>query len=231
VRREDVKRTVARGFCVAGLVLGAAGFATQPALAGGSTWEFDSDHYEPGARAFAWASIAWEHNPSLGTPEDGPYFAYISPTRPDSTDYAPPLDPGARQVAELQVSLEPYDAGGIRFGPHHATIEFVVPDLPQGHYSLEHCNSPCTTTLGDITFGSFTIGPVAVPPPALSPPSTPTTTTTTAAAPPTTTANPVVPAPSGDADSGPLIVAAGATALVGGLAGGAAYVRRRRARL
>lgn len=45
------------------------------------------------------------------------------------------------------------------FGPNHAFIDFVVPDVPDGPYELVHCTIPCRgQTLGDITWGVVSIG-------------------------------------------------------------------------
>jgi hypothetical protein len=141
-----------------------------PARAGGSTWTFDRDSYEPGDVAHGWAPVFWEHNPDLGTPEDGPYLAFVAPVGPGFGFGAEATIPdGAVRVAEIQVHLEPYDAGGVRFGPHHATLAFTVPELAPGMYQVWHCNDPCTTTLGDLGWGSFWIGPVGDPV-AVSPP-------------------------------------------------------------
>jgi hypothetical protein len=164
------------------VVVGIVAVGAEPAAAGGSPWNVTADHYEVGDTAFAWAPIAWEHNPGLGTPEDGPYFAYLAPFDPlvPIAEVPPPV--GAVQVGEVKVSMEPYGDGAIRFGPHHATIEFVVPELPDGVYTLGHCNSPCTTTLGDLWSALLTIGPTALPPP-----------TAPATAPPPTVAAPPPP--------------------------------------
>lgn len=192
------------------LVLGSAA----PAGAGGSNWEFDAQRYQPGDRAFAWASVAWEHNDDLGTPGDGPYGAWLWRFDPTATANHPygTIPDDAIRVADVVISLEPYDAGGVRFGPHHATVEFVVPGVPPGQYELLHCNDPCTTTLGDITFGSFQV---------VGTPGTTTTTTTSPPPPPTTlvSAAPLVADDSGDGPPAPLLVLAGAAGvvLVGGL--------------
>ena len=110
----------------------------------------------------AWAPVSWEHSNDLGTPDDGPYFAYISRT-PAAVLQPPTMPPDAQRVARLEISIRPYDAGGVLFGPHHATVPFTVPKLSAGAYSLWHCNSPCTTALGDITPATFTVGRVAPP--------------------------------------------------------------------
>jgi hypothetical protein len=158
----------------AALVVAAVLTLAQPASAGGSNWELDRPRYHPGDTAFAWAPVAWEHSDTLGTPEDGPYSAWLVPLADPPTWSWPNVPPVDERVATLVISLDPYEQGGVRFGPHHATVEFTVPDLPPGDYELVHCNTPCTTPLGDITFGELTIAPSPRPPP---------TTTAVAAAP------------------------------------------------
>ena len=78
----------------------------------------------------------------------------------------------------------------MQLGPHHATLAFTVPDLAPGMYEVWHCNDPCTTTLGDLTWGTFWIGPVGAPVPISPTPVRPVT-----APVPTTTAS--VPSPAG----------------------------------
>ena len=113
--------------------------STSPVSAGGSNWVFERDHYQPGDTVFVWAQIAWAHNPTLGTPEEGPYHAYVVPYLPDS----PPttrIDGTATPVGDLTISLEPYGSGPVRFGPHHAELTFTMPNLPPGQYYLAHAN-------------------------------------------------------------------------------------------
>ena len=132
VRRVVVKRT--RSLVVAILVLVAAALAgsTGVASAGGASWVFDREHYQPGDTAFGWAAVAWEHNPGLGDARRGsvpPQRSFRSPN-PVRTSV------GERQYrsARSRSSLEPYGTGPLRFGPHHAELSFTVPDLPPGRY-------------------------------------------------------------------------------------------------
>jgi hypothetical protein len=157
-----VARAIGRSFpgfsAVFSAVVVAGVLTAGPAAAGGSTWEFPDPEVAPGETVFAWVQVAWDHNPSLGTPADGPWLAWIQPL--DAQQAANPRPDGlggAIFVGEIMVSDEPYDAGGIRFGPHHATISFVLPDVPSGEYELVHCNDPCTKSLGDVTWGSFRV--------------------------------------------------------------------------
>ena len=136
------------------VVLASAGlFApSSPVSAGGSSWHLDRERYQPGDTAFAWAPIAWAHNPSLGTPEEGPYHAFVSSYSSDPALGVAVGDDGVA-VGDLVLSLEPYDTGGLRFGPHHATLTFVVPDLPPGRYFIRHRND-AGKFVGDLSGGS-----------------------------------------------------------------------------
>jgi hypothetical protein len=215
---------VARLVALIGVVVMAVWVQASPVSAGGSFFSFDRDHYLPGDTAFGWATVAWEHNPQLGTPEQGPYYAYLA-REGDLLVDGQFVPPGAPRVAELRISLDAYEQGGIRFGPHHATIQFTVPDLPPGRYWIAHCNVDCTTTLGDITGGNITIGPAAIPPP----PPTTVPPVTTPTSPVTTTTTTIADEPDDAESSGPhpLVVGGAATAVIGGISAGA-YARHRR---
>ncbi|MGI9601162.1 MAG: hypothetical protein ACR2QE_04720 [Acidimicrobiales bacterium] len=183
-----MRRVVVAGFVVLLLMLGLA----SPARAGGSTWEFDGDPYAPGDTVFGWAQVAWSHNDQLGSPANGPYQAYLRRLTDDEIDYSYGLIPDdAVWVAEIVTSDDPYESGGVKWGPHSATLEFVLPDVAPGEYEILHCNDPCTTTLGDITWGAFTVVAGAAPSPV--PSTVPSSTTSAApvtAAPATTEAPP-----------------------------------------
>jgi hypothetical protein len=213
---------------------GACFVADSPAEAGGSTWMLDRESYEPGDVATGWASVSWEHNPDLGTPEDGPYFAFVAPVGPGfGFGAAATIPDGALRVAEIQIHLEPYDAGGLKFGPHHATLDFTVPDLAPGMYEVWHCNDPCTTTLGDLTWGTFWIGPVGDPVPISPTPPAPVNaveTPTTAAVPSSPTASATISSHAPPRPSSGLPFVAGGLGLGLAVAGGttALLVRKRR---
>ncbi|MGQ0824297.1 MAG: hypothetical protein ACT4OX_04545 [Actinomycetota bacterium] len=161
-----------------------------PAAAGGATWSFDRDGYRPGDVVIARTGISWEHNPQLGTPDDGPYFAYIVPW-----PYLGPwmnIPANAEPVGQIATQLEPIEESpGWVTGPHGARVEFVLPNLEPGWYELLHCNDPCTTKLADITFGVFPVlhPDGSVPTTTTIPPAPPitelSTTTATTPAPPT----------------------------------------------
>jgi hypothetical protein len=165
----------------AGLVVG-----VPPAQAGGASFIMDRGWYEPGDRAVGRTGINWEHAPLLGAPEDGPYYAYLVPVASMALVTTWPTDPatlpGAVLVDVIEITEGPIEiVPGRRMGPHGATVEFAVPDLPDGQYALDHCNRPCTTSLADITGGGIWIGPPppVAPLPAAPMPSNPPTTTST----------------------------------------------------
>jgi hypothetical protein len=114
--------------------------------------------------------VAWEHNPGLGTPAEGPYGAWIiGSDRLEALRAAAPEAPylwipdEALRVGDVVVHEGPYEVSpGLRVGPNAATVEFTVPDVAPGRYDLLHCDDPCTTSLGDITWGVFEVlGPDA----------------------------------------------------------------------
>jgi hypothetical protein len=121
------------------IVAASLAVSTSPVSAGGSSWYFERDHFQPGDSTFVWSPIAWAHNPSLGTPEEGPYHAYVTPYAPDATS-PPVIDASATPVGDLVISLEPYDTGFGLYGPHHAELRFTIPNLPPGQYLLVHAN-------------------------------------------------------------------------------------------
>ncbi len=148
-----------------------------PSAAGGSTWSTDRASYEPGDTAVVYAAVSWGHNDQLGSPEDGPFGVWLAPAGDPFTE---PIAPTAGAVYVGDIELDVVD---VNMGPHVASVEFVMPDLPDGEYAIQHCNQPCTTSLGDITFGYLTVGAVS------------TTTAPTTTAPTTTVPTTTAPAP------------------------------------
>jgi hypothetical protein len=172
----------------------------------------------------------------LGRPEDRPYDVYLVPEPSVAQEFPPSRLVGddATWVAQMEVFLEPYVVGALRFAPHHAEVGFTAPDVPFGRYHLVHCSADCTKTLGDVVGGVLTIGPEPIPPPSAPKPTTITTATTTTpvttSSPATSTTEVETTAASPDrarssSDSLPAGgIAAGAVIVVGGL--GAAFARR-----
>jgi hypothetical protein len=154
-----VVRRVLVGLALFGVVPLAA---NPPAFAGGGMWKFDREGYEPGEVATAVVGVAWEHDPELGTPAEGPYFAYLFPVDSVLTKPWPNPPDGALLVGEVEVGPGPVEeAPGFRVGPNHARLRFTVPSLPAGRYEVRVCNRPCTKSLGDITWGVVAVGATA----------------------------------------------------------------------
>ncbi len=183
-----------------------------PASAGGSVWETIPATVTVGDSVTVWAAVAWAHNDSLGTPDDGPYHAYLRKSDGSDDDWAYSFIPDdAMWVAEVEVVLGPYDTGARTVGPNHAIFEFVVPDLAPGEYSILHCNDPCTTPLGDITWRRLLVtgddgGVPSTPPPApTTSTASATSTTSTTSSTSSTTATTNVSASSTDGDQAALV--------------------------
>jgi hypothetical protein len=148
-----------------------------PATAGGASFDFERPTYQPGDRAFAWSTLY-----DLDAADAGPYGAWLSPV---STGTWGELDADDVYVADLVLHDGRYEPSNL-LSPAHATVEFTVPDLPPGEYTIVNCNWPCTEGIMDITWG----GSFQIPGPAAATTTTTTTTTTSSTAPPTTTTTP-----------------------------------------
>ena len=123
------------------------------ASAGGSVWLFEESEYQPGDVAESTTSVAWGHDSSLGTPEDGPYLIYLAPIDASATTW-PGIPDAAMLVGIVEIHLGTYRAeDGDLYGPHHAVARIEMPDAAPGEYQIFHCNDPCTKTLGDLIGG------------------------------------------------------------------------------
>ena len=138
-----------------------------PAQAGGGTWTFEDQGlnreaiFTPGALVRASTSLPLEgvvsrarYNKGAywGGPEHGPYYGYISgPSLPGRRPMAPPLPDDAVRVGEVR-----FDETR-RPGVLDVSLDFVMPDLEPGYYTLHHCNDPCTRQIGDLMSTSITV--------------------------------------------------------------------------
>lgn len=137
------------------------------AQAGGGTWTFEDQGlnreaiFTPGARVRAYSSLSlkgvvsrarYEKGAYWGGPEHGPYYGYISgPALPGRRPMAPPIPNGAIRVGEVLFSeTRTSDVLDV-------SLEFVMPDLEPGYYTLHHCNAPCTRQIGDIMSTPITV--------------------------------------------------------------------------
>ena len=124
--------------------------AALPAVAGGAVWEFEQ-YQRPGEEVVATTAVAWDHS-SLETPEQGPYFVYLTPMEVEVA--WPDLPAEAILVGLVEVHEGPYqDRAGDSMGPNHAIARFEIPDIDPGSYQILQCNDPCTSTFGDIAGG------------------------------------------------------------------------------
>lgn len=122
------------------------------AYAGGAVWEFEGYH-RPGDVIQSVTAVAWEHNATLGTPEEGPYLVYLAHGDAES-DTWPQVPEESLLVGLVEVHEGPFAGpGGDSYGPHHAVARFEIPDVAAGIYQIFHCNDPCTATLGDVIGG------------------------------------------------------------------------------
>ena len=122
------------------------------AYAGGAVWEFEGYH-RPGDVVESATAVAWAHDATLGTPEDGPYLVYLAHVDAES-DTWPQVPEGSLLVGIVEVHEGPFNGPlGDSYGPHHAVARFEIPDVPGGIYQILHCNDPCTATLGDVIGG------------------------------------------------------------------------------
>ena len=114
------------------------------AMAGGATWSFDG-YYRPGEVVRSSTTAEWGHNPDLGTPEDGPFFVYLS--NDEDVSSWPGVNTDWMLVGFVEVNWTRLASRAI------ATARFEIPDIEPGEYHVFHCNDPCTTTLGDVVGG------------------------------------------------------------------------------
>jgi hypothetical protein len=164
-------KRIVSGTCAALVAVGALLLAAPAASGGGAVLDTVEEDYAPGEQARAWTGVAWDFNGDLGTPEQGPYEAYLLPLSAEGLPLTawggswPSVPDEALHVGTIRVEMEPYDPGdGFTYGPSSAILDFEVPEVPDGEYEIVHCDDPCTTTLGDITWGSVTVSGSAAPP-------------------------------------------------------------------
>ena len=145
-----------KGILAAGIAATAVLVGASPAVAGGGTWVFEGQHRNSDpvlvsgervrATVLLWLKgvVGEKKGAYWAGPQHGPFYAYISPSDPNGPgDYAPPLPKDALLVGEVRWE-ETKDPGVLE-----AVLEFTVPELPPGHYVLDHCNDPCTRQIGD----------------------------------------------------------------------------------
>jgi hypothetical protein len=148
-----------RAGAMAAVVLAAVAVAADPAVAGGSWISPVRDRYEPGDTATLVGYVG--PGGTLGSVEDGPFFAYLRRldvplTAPNELGTAP-FTPQAsdRRLGELVVQ----HTGRPGYLAYRVTIQFRLPSaLAAGRYGVIYCNSTCTKGLSDLVGGVVFVG-------------------------------------------------------------------------
>jgi hypothetical protein len=142
--------------CVAAIAAGAAGSAG----AGGSSLGFERAEYLPGDAARATGRLFPVEG--SGWLDDGPFFVWAMEHARYSAALAgapwPSVPAEAIRLGQLQRS------GGTQAPATSFHVDFRVPDVPPGYYTLIVCNDPCTTTIGDFVGGTLTVNTAGAPP-------------------------------------------------------------------
>jgi hypothetical protein len=142
--------------CVVAIVAGGTGSAG----AGGSSLGFERAEYLPGDGARATGRFFPVEG--SGWLDDGPFFVWAMEHARYNAALAgapwPSVPAEAIRLGQLQPS------GGAPTPATSFHVDFRVPDVPPGYYTLIVCNDPCTTTLGDFVGGTLTVNTAGAPP-------------------------------------------------------------------
>jgi hypothetical protein len=132
------------------LALVLASSIPEVAVAGGAVFEFDRRYYVPGDHVSGRVTFGQGSGKPIRA-EAGPFTAYIVPGSMwlDS----PPIPPSAISVGEMGLARSPI-RGWV------ATLDFTLPEVAPGTYSIAFCNDPCTVSvMGELTGGWFQVVP------------------------------------------------------------------------
>lgn len=124
--------------------------------AGGSHLAFDRPWYDVGDVAVGTSDL-FPGCCDRGWIDDGPYVAWARPF--GALDDAPTF------LGPVRIDLVPVDGQSVRRPT--AVVEFEVPGLQPGQYSVKVCNEGCVKELGDLVGGVFWIGPPVESPPSV----------------------------------------------------------------
>jgi hypothetical protein len=140
-----------RRSAIAGTLSLALATALAPSAdAGGATFNFERENYQPGDRVSGRVTFGRGVGPPIRA-EDGPFMAYA-------------LKGGryidAPKIPADAIPLGPMTLTRIDSGTWLARLEFTLPDVPPGSYTITYCNDPCTNSaLGELTYGWFRVIP------------------------------------------------------------------------
>jgi len=140
----------------------AASLATtaQTAWAGGSHMYSVADRYEPGEVATMVAYI--NRSGTLGSIDDGPFFAYLRTTpysNGDTSSYLEmaPFTPRPTDLPLGPIDITHFDRPG--YLEYRLAFHFTVPEwLRPGAYAVMYCNAGCSKGVSDLMGGSIFVG-------------------------------------------------------------------------
>jgi hypothetical protein len=133
------------------LVLALLSTLAPTAGAGGAVFEFESDHYQVGDRVVGRVTFGRGSGRPIRV-DAGPFQAYLM--RGSRYIDAPHVPAGAVPVGPMTITH-------IHSGTWLARVEFTLPEVPPGGYSIGYCNDPCTnSSLGELMGGWFDVVPI-----------------------------------------------------------------------
>jgi hypothetical protein len=139
--------------------LAAVVVVAEPAAAGRSWLSPVRDRYEPGETATLVGYVG--PGGTLGTVEDGPFFAYLR--RLDAPLTVPndlAMAPFAPQASDLRLGeFAVQNTGRPGYLAYRVSIQFRLPSgLQAGRYAVIYCNATCTKGLSDLIGGVIFVG-------------------------------------------------------------------------
>jgi hypothetical protein len=140
-----------RRIAIAGtLALGLVAPLADIAAAGGAVFNFEREYYAPGDRVTERVTFGRGSGEPIRA-EAGPFTAYLVPGSVWLEE--PPIPSSAIPVGEMRLARSPI-RGWV------ATVDFTLPEVAPGTYSIAFCNDPCTVSImGELTGGWFQVAP------------------------------------------------------------------------
>jgi len=121
--------------------------------AGGAVFEFERRYYAPGDMVTGRVTFGRGSGEPIRA-EAGPFTAYLLP---NTASIDPPSIPsGAVPVGPMRLDRSATSG----HSPWVASVDFVLPEVAPGLYSLGFCNDPCTiSSMGELVGGWFHVVP------------------------------------------------------------------------
>jgi hypothetical protein len=144
ITEDAMRRAVVAGTIA--LVLVSA--LVSAAQAGGAVFEFEREYYQPGDRVVGRVTFGRGSGEPIRA-DSGPFIAYLM--KGNTYIDAPQVPDGAIPVGPMTITH-------IDSGTWLARMEFTLPEVPPGGYSIGYCNDPCTSSsLGELMGGWFDV--------------------------------------------------------------------------